>query len=222
MPQTAHTFAFTPSVSYPYLRYLPESYGRQPARRWPLIIFLHGSGERGDDPSLLKRFALPQWLETQPDFPAVVVSPQCPADTRWQAYEAALEAFLLMTISSLAVVPTRIYLTGISMGGQGAWYWGARHPEHFAAILPICGRIPEGDDFPRAVCALKATPVWVFHGARDDRVPITHSDTLVATLHACGGDVRYTVLPEADHLCWDAVYPHPAWSAWLLAQVKST
>jgi len=108
----------------------------------------------------------------------------------------------------------------LSMGGQGAWYLGALYPSRFAAIAPICGLIPDLPGFPEKVCALKDVPVWVFHGAIDDRVPVDNSEVLAEALENCGGDVRLTIYPEVGHNSWDAAYGNPELYPWFLSHTR--
>ena len=127
-----------------------------------------------------------------------------------------LSALLDAAIAEHAVDTRRVYLTGLSMGGRGSWQLAAQEPQRFAAVAPICGRIPDVPDFLANIAVLKETPIWVFHGAKDLTVPIENSEKLVAALKACGGDVRYTVYPDAGHNSWSAAYGTPALYTWLL------
>lgn len=219
--QTAHAFQITDSISMPYLLYLPDDYTPDTEQVWPFILFLHGSGERGTEPDNVRLHGLPRLIETQPDFPCIVLSPQCPLDTRWYHHSETVKRLLEAVIAGLRVDQSRVYLTGLSMGGQGTWHLGSLYPDRFAALLPICGRIPDVEGFPEAVCALKDIPVWVFHGAKDDRVPGEHSERMAQILHDCGGDIKLTIFPEADHFCWDQVYEDAAVWKWLLGHRKS-
>jgi len=216
--QTAHHFQITDSVTMPYLLYLPDDYTPDTEQVWPFILFLHGSGERGDTPDIIRLHGLPRLIETQPDFPYIVLSPQCPMDTRWPEQIDNVIALLDSALNALRVDHSRVYLTGLSMGGQGSWHLGATYPDRFAALLPICGRIPPVEGFPEKVCALQDVPVWAFHGAKDDRVPAEQAEQMASILHDCGGHVKLTIFPDADHFCWDRVYRDPAVWDWLQAQ----
>jgi predicted peptidase len=119
-----------------------------------------------------------------------------------------------------AVDRDRIYLTGLSMGGYGTWYLGTEHANRFAAIAPICGGGYWFHGFPERVCRLRDTPVWAFHGAQDDVVPLGESETLVDTLRQCGGTVELTVYPDAGHDSWTATYANPALYQWFLAHTR--
>lgn len=188
-----------------YWLYLPQSYAEK--RDWPLILFLHGSGERGNEPELVKKYGLAFWIDREENFPFVVVSPQCPAEVRWIDLVEKLDTLLDHILHTYAIARSRVYLTGLSMGGQGAWCLAAHHPERFAAVVPICGRI--FPDYETTLCALKNVPVWVFHGEQDKAVWVKNSHQMVDLLRACGGNVRLTIFPDADHFCWDRVYTNP-------------
>jgi predicted peptidase len=199
-----------------YLLALPRDYDASGDARYPLILFLHGRGECGDDLALVKRHGLSKVVEAADDFPFIVLSPQCAIDVRWSAYNDTLIALLDELTATLAVDPRRVYLTGLSLGGRGTWELAYLHPERFAAIAPICGHIPAVPRFLENIGVLKDMPIWVFHGAQDTRVPITNSEQMVAALRACGSGVRFTVYPEARHDSWTETYNNPELYAWLM------
>lgn len=199
-----------------YLLHLPGEYGKDSEKRWPLILFLHGMGERGDDLEKVKIHGIPKVADKDLDFPFVTVSPQCPLDSVWTSQLPALEALLDSVLARYAVDPARVYLTGLSMGGYGSWTLGSRSPERFAAVVPICGGGPWELGFPAKVAALKEVPVWAFHGAEDDVVPLAESEKMVDHLRSVGGDVRLTVYPDCGHNSWDQAYSNPYLYRWLL------
>src|SRR5260221_4091008 len=127
------------TVRLNYLLFLPPDYGADPQQKWPLILFLHGAGERGSDPELLKLYGRPKVVEGWPDCPFIVASPQCPIDSIWLYQLDALNVLVDDLLSKYAIDPTRIYLTGLSLGGYGTWHLATLHPERFAAIAPVCG-----------------------------------------------------------------------------------
>jgi predicted peptidase len=194
-----------------YLLALPPGYDLDAERRWPLMLFLHGAGERGDDIGLVRGYGIPKAIDDGFEIPAIAVSPQCPAGERWSA--SLLAALLDAVEAELRVGPDRIYLTGLSMGGFGAWALALAQPHRFAALVPVCG----GGD-ARAVGVLRHLPVWAFHGARDDVVPLLRSEEMVEALQRAGGDVRFTVYPNAGHDSWTAAYAEPELYRWLFAQ----
>jgi predicted peptidase len=196
-----------------YLLYTPPGYKADGKERWPLIYFLHGTGERGDDLDLLKTQGLPRYLETRDDFPFVVVSPQARSYDWWPKKVPEMNSFLDHVLAHHAIDTKRVYLSGLSMGGYGAWALAMTHPERFAALNPICGG---GDS--SMVCVLKNTPVWVFHGAKDNVVLIRESRRMVESLRECGGNVLFTVYPNAGHDSWTATYNNPKLYEWFLQQ----
>jgi predicted peptidase len=227
----------TQSQTIRYLLYLPADYNRDPQKKWPLILYLHGSGECGHDLELLKRHPLPALLDQKPDYPFIVVSPQLATfnDTgisaaspdlaalswAWSNQTDALMALLEQLQAAYAVDGSRIYLTGISLGGFGAWQIALRYPHAFAAIVPIAGGYILGSDrLPEDLCALKDLPVWAFHGALDASVPPEQDEILVKALQACGSQARLTLYPDVGHNAWDRAYADPDLYQWLLAQTR--
>ena len=207
--QTPQTYQHT--LELRYLLFLPQDYGKKPDEKWPLILFLHGIGERGDDLELVKVHGIAKIVETRPDFPFVVVSPQCPNGTLWSDHHLSLKGMLEQVIGSYAVDPDRVYLTGLSMGGYGTWSLAMTYPELFAAIAPICG-----GGMPEWVFLLKDMPVWAFHGAEDPAVPVERGQRMVDALRAAGGDVRFTVYPGCGHDSWTQTYEDPQLYEWFL------
>lgn len=201
-----------------YLLFLPAGYGADAAKRWPLILFLHGAGERGTDVWLVAKHGPPKIDTTTANFPFIVVSPQCPPGQNWS--DDLLLALLTDIESKYAVDTHRVYLTGLSMGGFGAWSLGVSHPDRFAAIAPLCG----GGDFikvylaaERHKAALTSLGVWAFHGAKDPVVPLEESQRMVNYLKKVGvTDVKLTVYPEAEHDCWTQTYANPELFSWFL------
>jgi len=212
LPQKAHTL--TVSTTLGYLTFLPKTYSAK-GEPVPLIVFLHGSGERGSDLNKVKAWGPPALADKDPAFPFMVVSPQAPSGEWWHAN--LLKAMLDEVLATYNVDRSRVYLTGISMGGYGAWDLAINYPGYFAAIAPICG----GGNALR-IGQLKSVPAWVFHGTRDKSVPERESASMVAALKAAGGDVKYTVLPEAGHVdAWLHAYGDAGLFDWFLAHRKA-
>jgi predicted peptidase len=196
---------------YPVWHHVPPR-AAQSGEQWPLLLFLHGAGERGTDFQGVTRHGPPRIARQQADFPFIVVAPQCPPDERWQV--RLLLPVLDAAIQRFPIDQARIYLTGISMGGAGAWQLAAAAPERFAALVPICGY---GD--PSSVAALRHIPTKVFHGARDSVVLPERSITMVRALEEAGGNVSLTIYPEAGHIeAWEQAYGDPQLFTWLLQQ----
>ncbi len=197
----------------PHLLYLPREYDQDTEKRWPLVLDLHGSGAIGDDLNLVREGGLPKRAEEGQPFPFILVAPQCPHE-EWFWLPAALNALLDEVSANYRVDPDRICVTGLSMGGRGAWVLAIEYPDRFAAIAPICGSIPEPEEARR----IRHLPVWAFLGAKDHDQSIRE---MVAALQAVGGDVRLTVYPDAGHDAWTPTYTDPAFYEWLLSHRRT-
>ncbi len=202
-----------------YVTYMPHILDSQ--LKWPLVLFLHGSGERGDDIALVSNHGLPKFARDVGSYPFILVAPQCPLEKRWTDYTDTLYELVQNMIGGYSIDPNRLYLTGLSMGGQGTWNLSVNYPELFAAILPVCGRIPPALDFMDKLCKLRDKPTWIFHGAMDEAVPVEDSKKIAAKLKACGNNARLTIYPEGTHFIWDMVYANPLVMDWLLSHVKA-
>jgi predicted peptidase len=207
--QVAQQLRTQVEVQLGYLLYLPKDYATQEA--WPLLLFLHGAGERGDDLELVKKHGPPKRIAAGTHFPFIVVSPQCPRGRWWEPQE--LLALLDEVGRKYKVDADRVYVSGLSMGGFGTWRLASVAPERFAAIAPICGGGEKS--WARQIVQL---PVWAFHGARDTVVPVQRSQEMVDELQRLGGNVRLTVYAEAGHDSWTETYNNPDFYQWLLEQ----
>ncbi|HLW63752.1 MAG TPA: prolyl oligopeptidase family serine peptidase [Gemmataceae bacterium] len=204
----------------------PENY--DPKTQYPLVIFLHGMGERGDDndKQLLHGVAEFAKDENRKKYPCFLMAPQCPMTTTWAdfgnqfkkeptpAMKLLLEA-ISTHVKELPIDDKRIYITGLSMGGFGTWDAIARKPELFAAAVPICG----GGDVKTAERIAKI-PIWVFHGAKDNAVKVERSRSMVEALKKAGGEPKYTEYPDVGHDSWVPAYKDADMFAWLFAQKK--
>ena len=213
-PQTFEK-TITKTLSCKYLLFLPEGYGQKRKRR-PMILFLHGAGERGDDLSKVKKHGPPKLVEKQKDFSFIVLSPQCPEDDWWTDKVEVLINLLDDIVAKYDVDTKRIYLTGLSMGGYGTWSLASAYPERFAAIVPICGG---GKRY--MANRLKDVPVWAFHGAKDKVVPLKESQDMVNAVKNRGGNARLTVYPDAGHDSWTATYNNKELYDWFLEHRKN-
>lgn len=200
-----------------YLLYLPSEYGEEPNKKWPLILYLHGVGERGNKLNVLKKHGIPKIVENHNDFPFICISPQCPNDTFWFEHYVGLKVLLEEVLGSYDIDVRRIYLTGNSMGGYGTWGLAMDDPNRFAAIAPICG-----GGLPENVCDLKDVPVWAFHGEKDDLVKLEEGQQIVDALKACGGNARLTVYPNVGHDSWTQTYDNPELYEWFLQNARVT
>ncbi|HIK94248.1 MAG TPA: phospholipase [Planctomycetes bacterium] len=209
--QTSQRLNVQVKVQMDYLLSLPADYAKQES--WPLVLFLHGAGERGDDLELVRKHGPPKLISEGKEFPFIVVSPQCPKDVWWEPIE--LTALLDEVISRHKVDENRICVTGLSMGGFGTWRLAAFTPDRFAAIAPICG----GGE-PYWARRFSHLPTWAFHGAKDTGVPLERSQEMVDALTEKGGQPRLTVYPEAGHDSWTETYSNPDFYEWMLAQKR--
>lgn len=224
------------TVSYAYLRWLPAAYEPAADRRWPLLVFLHGAGERGTDLQLLTKHGPPKLLAGGSTLTAaeataarllgenfIVISPQCPVDQVWD--DDAVLALFDAVNAELKVDRTRVYLTGLSMGGYGTWSLAMKYPQRFAAIVPICGGgrlldilISRGP----ARAALQTLGVRAFHGAKDPTVPVSESERMIETLRRAGAkDIELKVYPETKHDSWTETYASAELYEWLLKHSRA-
>jgi predicted peptidase len=216
-----------------YQVYVPSEYTT--STTWPVILFLHGAGERGSDGLRQTSVGLAPAIRSDPTrFPAIVVFPQVPEDSQWVGMPADVAMTALrQTQAEFHTDPDRVYLTGLSMGGHGTWYLAYRNPDVFAAVVPICGwvlDIPQfrgsvpvvpgdtGASIPALARRLRQVPIWIFHGEVDRVVPVAGSREPAAALKDIGADVRYTEFLGLDHDSWDATYASRAFVDWLFAQ----
>lgn len=223
--------------TYKYRVWLPHHYTK--LHHWPVVLYLHGSGERGTDNLRQISLGLGPAVERFGErYKAVVIFPQCDFGKEWYGeMESMAMAELEDAIREFHGDRRRVYLTGVSMGGAGVWYM-ARHSRKFAALVPVCGEVVRARDDPfptdpppdiariigapdpytTLAQAIGSTPVWAFHGARDDVVPVKESRSMVAALQQSGGRVRYTEYPAGQHDVWDAAYADPNLVHWMLQQ----
>jgi predicted peptidase len=201
-------------VKMKYLLYLPKDYDAK--QSFPLLLFLHGAGERGDDLNALKVYGPPKMIESGQDLPFIVVSPVCPVGKTFETLTSDLTVLLDEIVEKYKVDQDRIYATGLSMGGFGTWALAVSTPNRFAAIAPICG----GGD-PRSARRIAHVPAWVFHGAKDTTVPLERSEKMVEALKQSGGNVRFTVYPNTGHNSWIEAYADPELYEWLLQQKRT-
>jgi Predicted peptidase len=201
-----------------YIAFVPPSY--DPAKKWPVIVFLNGAGECGTDGFKQAAVGLGSAvMQNAEKWPYVILFPQKPTrQTRWLDHDALVLGVLDKALSEWSLDPNRVYLTGLSQGGFGTWDIGSKHPERFAALAPICG----GASNPAALAALKDMPIRVFHGEADPTVPVERSKAAVEGVKAAGGgaNVTLTTYPGVGHNSWDKAYRDEGLWEWFLTHEK--
>jgi len=207
---------FETSIVLDYLLYVPSGYDAD-GEAVPLMMFLHGAGERGDDLDDLKRNGPPKLIAAGTDFPAIVISPQAPEGDWWSYRTDDLLALLDDIIERYNIDEDRVYITGLSMGGYGTWSLIQAAPQRFAAAIPICGGgNPVLAGFSRGLAEL---PVWAFHGNADRTIPVQESIDMVEAIEAAGGEnVELTIYPGVNHDSWTQTYDNPEVWEWLFSQ----
>lgn len=200
-------------AQYGYLLYLPKDY-KANQTNYPLVIYLHGGSQKGNDLNKLKTYGLPYLVDQKHDFKFIIASPQCPEGKFWST-DNWFDSLYAELTTSYRVDIKQIYLTGISMGGYGTWQTAMAYPDKFAAIVPLCG----GCDDSTQICQIRHIPVWTFHGAADEIIPISETERLVKRLNRCGGKVKFTRLENEGHGI-QYLYENASIYDWLLKQHK--
>lgn len=215
---STHEFAAVTPVKLDskYLLFLPEDYGA-PNKTFPIILFLHGSGERGCNPEKLKSFGPFTQVARDTRFPFIILGPVCPNGKWWSDAEVTLSVMALLdkVCTDYAIDRDRVYLTGLSMGGFGTWSLAEQYPDVFAAIAPV-----SGGGNPYRAKEIKHIPVMIFHGQNDRNVPVWQAQQMAMSLTQAGGDAKLMVYPNAGHNIWDQVYSRQQLYAWFMEHVK--
>ena len=191
-----------------YIIHLPKDYSGK-NRNHPLIFFLHGALEKGNDLNLVRKHGPVNYAEKHDDFPFIIIAPQCALNKTWE--EKELKKLLDEIIAKYRVDTSQLYCTGLSMGGFGTWKMAIKYPDLFAAIAPVCG----GGN-PYRAADIKHIPAWVFHGAKDKIVPLEKSEIMVNAMKAAGAKIKFTIYPEAGHDSWSETYNNPELYNWFL------
>ena len=197
---TKHKWESEIYYNFNYVKYLPKDYDKN--KKYPLVFFLHGAGERGDDLDVASRHGYMKHVrESGNEYPFIFIAPQCPFEKYWGCYTESLLAFLEYISDTLPIDKDRVYLTGLSMGGTGTWMLAMAAPEKFAAIAPICGS---------GICwyggILKDLPIYIYHGDCDDIVPINESITMLRAVNKNGGNAKLKICYGEGHNAWDFAY----------------
>lgn len=212
---TKHKWESNKHFNFNYVKYLPKDYNEN--KKYPLVFFLHGAGERGEDLDVASRHGYMKYVrEEGREYPFIFVAPQCPVEKYWGCFTESLLAFLDWICDELPIDKSRIYLTGLSMGGTGTWMLAMAAPEKFAAIAPVCGS---------GICwntgIIKDIPVYIYHGDCDESVPISESMTMLKGINKNGGNAKINICYGVGHNAWDIAYTDPKLENWLLSQRKA-
>lgn len=212
---TKHEWKSDRYFNFKYCKYLPKDYDE--TKKYPLVFFLHGAGERGDDLDVASRHGYMKYVrEEGKEYPFIFIAPQCPKGKYWGCYTESLIAFLDCICEELPIDESRIYLTGLSMGGTGAWMLSMAEPERFAAVAPICG---SGIYWYGEV--LVNTPVYMYHGDCDETVPVAESVNMLNSINKRGGNAQLKICYGVGHNAWDIAYDGDELMNWMLAQRKN-
>lgn len=203
------------NVRYRYVSYLPKDYDKDVARKWPLVIYLHGGSDRGTDLQRVYSSGIPDQVYRGREFPFIMLAPQCPKHLRWST-DDWFENFYEEALATYRIDPDRVYLTGPSLGGSGTWYIAARYPDVFAAIAPISGFTSHLDFIDEHIGALRDMPLWAFHGQLDTVVPFEETERIVERLRGLNPNLKFSAEPALGHEIHWQVYPGREIYDWLL------
>ncbi|MBD2415694.1 phospholipase [Nostoc calcicola FACHB-389] len=199
------------------LPYLFSSVSEDTNKPAPLVLFLHGARDRGTDLNVLLKWGLPGFVNESSPLPYFFAAPQLPEEQTWVDRESDVIALLDELIASQPIDPSRVILSGFSLGTAGTWHIGASHPDRFAGLVAVSGRVPKTLEASQ-IAALKEIPIQIFQGAKDEKLSIEDTQQIVDTLRGLGGIVDFTVFPEGDHFIADEVYGDPKLQNWLISQ----
>lgn len=212
---TKHKWESDRYFNFNYVKYLPKDYDE--TKKYPLVFFLHGAGERGDDLDVASKHGFMKHVrESGKEYPFIFIGPQCPFEKYWGCYTESLLAFLDYICETLPVDRDRIYLTGLSMGGTGTWMLAMAAPERFAAIAPVCG---SGIYWYGRV--LSNIPVYMYHGDCDETVPIQESVNMLKAINKNGGNAQLQICYGVGHNAWNQAYGGDELANWLLSHKKT-
>ena len=207
---TKHKWESDIYYNFNYAKYLPKDFDE--TKEYPLVLFLHGAGERGDDLDIATRHGYMKYVrEEGKEYPFICIAPQCPNDKYWGCYTESLIAFLDYITETLPIDKKRIYLTGFSMGGTGTWMLAMAAPDKFAAIAPVCG---SGIYWNTEI--LRNIPILMYHGDCDDVVPINESVNMLKSIHKNGGNAQLKICYGVGHNAWDYAYTDDFLMNWML------
>jgi len=201
------------------LPYLFSSVSADTNKSAPLVLFLHGARDRGTDINVLLKWGFPHFVDTSGSLPYFFAAPQLPEGQTWVERESDVIALLDKLIASHPIDPSRVIISGFSLGTAGAWHIAASHPRRFAGLVAVSGRVPKTLEETQ-LAALKEIPIQIFQGGKDEKLSIEDTENIVATLRKVGGTVDFTLLPDGDHFIADEVYSDPKLQQWLVSQSR--
>jgi predicted peptidase len=201
------------------LPYLFSSVSEDTNKPAPLVLFLHGARDRGNDLNVLLKWGLPRFVNESSPLPYLFLAPQLPEGQTWVERESDVIALLDNLIASRSIDPSRVIISGFSLGTAGAWHIAASHPSRFAGLVAVSGRVPKTLEATQ-LAALKEIPIQIFQGAKDEKLSIEDTQQIVDTLRALGGIVDFTVFPEGDHFIADEVYSDAKLQQWFISQTR--
>lgn len=205
---------------YHYLTYLPTNYENEELKNYPVIFFLHGASLRGDDINKIEKYGIPKLIKDGKDFDFIVISPQCPLEMTWASENWFIKTFEDVKIK-YRIDTNKVYLTGMSLGGEGTWYIAEKHPDFFAAIAPVCGRSSNIESIKKDIHKISNMPIWLFHGEQDKTYTVTESDDIYEKLVKINKDVKYTRYPNLGHWAThDSTYKNDELYNWFLEHSK--
>lgn len=211
---TKHKWESDTHYNFGYVKYLPKDFDEN--KKYPLVFFLHGAGERSDDPeACCEHGYMKRVRENGEDFPFIFIAPQCPDKKYWGCFTESLLAFLDYICETLPIDEDRTYLTGLSMGGTGTWMLAMAAPERFAAIAPICGS---------GICwngrIISQIPTYIYHGDCDDTVPLSESITMLSAVNGWDGKAQIKICYGMGHNAWDVAYAGDELINWFFAHKR--
>ena len=211
---TKHMWKSDKYFNFGYVKYLPKDFDEN--KKYPMVVFLHGAGERGEDLDEASRHGFAKHMrESGAEYPFIYIAPQCPQGKYWACYTESLVAFLDHICETLPVDTDRIYLTGLSMGGTGTWMLAMAQPDRFAAIAPVCG---SGIVWNCGI--IKHIPVLMYHGDQDAVVPLAESVTMLKAMGKVGGSAELKICYGYGHNAWDVAYAGDEMVNWFLKHSK--
>lgn len=208
------------ATKYEYLVYLPNDYQQEGLKSYPVIFFLHGASLRGNNLEKINKYGIPKLIKEGKEFDFIIISPQCPSNLTWASEEWFLDTFADVK-NNFRLDSSRVYLTGLSLGGEGTWYLSEKYPDLFAAIAPVCGRASAIKSIHKNIDKIANLPVWIFHGASDEVYPVKESDDIYKKLIKINRNVVYTRYPGLGHgATHDSAYRNDGFYNWFLSHTK--